>query len=61
MDIEPKKKISERVFDEIQRQELESQQEKAYADLPEPGHVPANPGSTFARRILQRIAQEAGQ
>jgi hypothetical protein len=54
---EPRKRISEVVSDEIARQESERAEEAAYADLPEK-FDPSAPGSTFAKRICQRIRQQ---
>ena len=67
METEPKKRISERVFDEIRRQEIERQQEVAFQDPddrpPIPAHRRTSEDSPLAKRIVQRIQQErfAGQ
>jgi len=54
---EPRKRLSELIGEEIARQSLEREREAAYADLPETPE-PANPGSNFARRVVQKMQQK---
>ena len=53
---QPRKRLAELVGEEVQRQTTERETEEAYADLPEK-FDPSNPGSTFAKKVLQRLEQ----
>jgi hypothetical protein len=55
---EPRKRISELVGEELQRQTIEREEEQAFADLSEDSFDASNPGSTFAKRVTQRIQQQ---
>jgi hypothetical protein len=56
--LQPLGSLASRVAACIESQRTEQEQEIAYANLPEPAHTPADPGSTFARRVTQRIQQQ---
>ena len=55
--IEQPKRLSELVAEEIARQTAERELEDAFAAPPEPSNTPADPGSSFGRRVSQRIQQ----
>jgi len=64
MDSEPKQRIGELVAAEIARQRQEQENlevEAAFAHDEEqpPKHDPANPGSSFAARVLRRLYTES--
>jgi len=54
---QPRKRLSELVGEEVQRQEDQRLEDQAWADLPEK-FDPSNPGSTFAQRVTQKILQQ---
>jgi len=54
---ESRPRLCEVVALEVQRQTTEREEEQAFTDLSDLKHDPANPGASFAKKIVQRLEQ----